>query len=1328
MPGEIPRSESSLSSIGIHASGEVPNKNGTEQPDSDFSVMESSLRNASDIPSNVQEEHTTISATSTSSPEIDQTEKDNQMEGFQTRGIDDDSYEHISQKTDSVDVSHIHVEDESVHPTTYPKIGDSGNGHLESPGEISLPSLPPDEHISQKAYSVDVSHIHVEDEHISQKTDSVGVSHIHVEDKTALPTTSDSKIGVSENGHLESPGEFSFPPDEQISQKTGFVGVSHIHVEDESALPMASDPKIEDSENDHLEFPSEISLPPDEQSSQMTDFVGISHIHVENESALPSTFDPKIGVFENGHLESPSEISLPPDEQISQKTDHVVVSHIHVEDESALPTTSDPKIGVSENGCLESPGEISLPLDEQISQKTDFVTVPYIHVDDGSVIPATFDPEIQDSKNDHLESLGEISSPPDEQISQKTRSVGVSHIHVEERNSLLTPTEPKIGVSENGHLESPESLGQISLPLEEQISQKTGSIDVSYIHVNDGSVLPNASNPKIVDSENGHIGSSGEISLPHVDVNGVVFGSSNCVTDRQQSENGHLVCPGEVSLPSVDVEGVALESRNYVTDGHQSESVHSASFESKSNLHVKPPSGLTKPHLKVAIVAAGSSQDAASVSSCHYLIDDNISSTPKDNNSKAEDAIKQMNNHSLRHLKITSSIDDSPRYDSARFAKQFDISRIHIDTTAPFDSVKEAVSKFGEIADWKAHRKQAVERRMFVERHLEKMQLEIPEYKKQLEDVEETKMQVLKELESTKRQVEELKLSLEKAQTEENQARQDSELAKLRVQEMEQGIVGEASVAAKAQLEVAKARHSHAVSELISINEELETLRKDYSSLITERDVAVKKAEEAISASKEIEKMVEKLSIELIATKEALDSTHAAHLEAEDKKIGATMAREQDTHFWEKEVKLAEEEVQSLTQQIQSTKDMKLKLDIALALLVDLKAELADYKENKNRKELDRHSNDSQTSETHDDIQDAVASAKKELEEVKINIEKVTAEVDCLKVSADSLKSELEKEKTALATLKQREGMASVVVASLEAELDKSHTEIAVVQATEKETREKMEELPKQLQKAAQEADEAKSLTQIAREEFCKAKEEAEQAKATASVLDSKLLAAQKEIQAAKASQKLALAAINALRKSESARQTENANSPGGVVLPIDEYHELNKRAHEAEEQATLRVEAFISQIEQAKQSKSKSTKKLEEVKQEMAERKEALRSAMKKAEKARQGKLAVEQDLRKWRAEHEQQRKAKESSNGGKPPNENVEEKKENNDSEPVPPAPDNTNEIPEAQVNGDKTETQEPSSEEVKVVKKKRRALFPKIFMFLSRRRTHRSSSRKL
>ncbi|KAJ0086167.1 hypothetical protein Patl1_08956 [Pistacia atlantica] len=322
---------------------------------------------------------------------------------------------------------------------------------------------------------------------------------------------------------------------------------------------------------------------------------------------------------------------------------------------------------------------------------------------------------------------------------------------------------------------------------------------------------------------------------------------------------------------------------------------------------------------------------------------------------------------------------NSPRYgiSSPTLVNQADMKRGLIDTTAPFESVKEA-------------------RRKLVEQELDKAQEEIPEYRKRSEAAEEEKSQVLKELDHTKRLIEELKLNLERAQTEEQQAKQDSELAKLRVEEMEQGIADDASVAAKAQFEVAQARHTAAVAELKSVKEELESLRKDYAALVSEKDIAVKNAESAVSASREVEKTMEELTIELIATKESLESAHAAHLEAEEQRMGAAMARDQDSHFWEKELKQAEEELQKLTQQILSAKDLKSKLDTASALLLDLKAELAAYMESKFKEETneDEHSNgvlEKPERKSHTDIQAAVASAKKELEEVKLNIEKATA-------------------------------------------------------------------------------------------------------------------------------------------------------------------------------------------------------------------------------------------------------------------------------------------------------------------------------------------------
>ncbi|XP_022951249.1 protein WEAK CHLOROPLAST MOVEMENT UNDER BLUE LIGHT 1-like [Cucurbita moschata] len=663
---------------------------------------------------------------------------------------------------------------------------------------------------------------------------------------------------------------------------------------------------------------------------------------------------------------------------------------------------------------------------------------------------------------------------------------------------------------------------------------------------------------------------------------------------------------------------------------------------------------------------------------------------------------------------------------SPRTSNQGGLNRGFIETKAPIVSVKAAVSKFGGIVDWKARRVYSmVERSKTMEDKLEDVQEEILQLRKRSEKAMEAEFGVLKELENTKRRIEELTLEVGIAQTEEQRAKQDSELAKLRLEEMEKGTADENDDAlAKAQLEMAMAGHAAAVSELKSIKEELEVLRDEFSSLVSERDLAVRNADDALAAAKDGEKALQELVTELVALKESMKSAQAAHLEAEEQRMVAEVAKELDCSKWKKELDDAEEEFSRLKSKVQSIEDLKLKVNTASTLLSNLKVEMVNYMESVIKEEeiSDEQLLKGEVAET-ENKESAVHSTKKELEEVKLNIEKAIAEVEYLKMAATSLKSELEEERSSMETTKKREGRHSDEAASLEAELDKNMSEIIVVQGNEREARGNSVDLTNQLKQAAVEADQAKTVAKTARDDLQKAKMEVEQTKAESIAMKRRIVAAQKEIEASNASKMLALSAIKALQESDSS-ETAKEDSSTTVTISLEEYNELSERARKAEEHASFKMTEAISQIEAAKESEAKCQEMLEEVSRELVARQEGLKAATEKASEAKEGKLAVEQDLRLWRAKQEQKRKDNKANQQVAIPTTNqtrsVEAKESRTDKQADSPAPQQ----PISKEQTPKSLVRAESLEKPKEGKKKKRSFFPRILRLLGK---HKSSGKK-
>ncbi|KAF2299997.1 hypothetical protein GH714_006604 [Hevea brasiliensis] len=213
-----------------------------------------------------------------------------------------------------------------------------------------------------------------------------------------------------------------------------------------------------------------------------------------------------------------------------------------------------------------------------------------------------------------------------------------------------------------------------------------------------------------------------------------------------------------------------------------------------------------------------------------------------------------------------------------------------IDTSAPFQSVKDAVTLFdegtfsGEKPAIRKAKPHSAERVLAKETQLHLAQKELNKLKDQLKNTETTKAQALIELEKAKRTVEDLTRKLGNVTESKDSAIKETETAKSQAKEIEAAKSGDTSAsdgARKQDLESAREQYMTVFTELDAAKQELRKIRQGCDASLEAKLAALNQAAEAEHAVKANVEKVSELSREISSLQESIGQVKLASLQAQ---------------------------------------------------------------------------------------------------------------------------------------------------------------------------------------------------------------------------------------------------------------------------------------------------------------------------------------------------------------------------------------------------------------------------------------------------------------
>ncbi|CAN4089961.1 unnamed protein product [Withania somnifera] len=566
-----------------------------------------------------------------------------------------------------------------------------------------------------------------------------------------------------------------------------------------------------------------------------------------------------------------------------------------------------------------------------------------------------------------------------------------------------------------------------------------------------------------------------------------------------------------------------------------------------------------------------------------------------------------------------------------------------IDTRAPFQSVRAAVSLFGDAGSSPKSKPTIKRSKTIEERVLEKESRlhlalrELDSFKEQIKSRETAKAHALRELEKAKRTLQALTGKLETLSESKQSAIEATETAKARVIELEEEKSNKALVGSdawKQNVEAEREQYRTSSGELNSAKQELTNLHQDFDAALEAKLAAFQEAADAQHKAAINKERLGKLSKEVDTLRETLSQVKVAYLQAQEEH--EKLIADKETHLHS--LRTSKEEADEKTRVLKEDPDSQLVTENLIEKLEVTNEAIHVYQE--------------QLNQVRAQDLGAYNKANEELNATKNLLKEIAAEESSLRGIVDSLKQQVERVKGELDELKKKTEETESLVQNLKLELKNSkkdlETSISAKTQAEGDSNylpSRIQQLTSEVNQYSKEAEEMKKNAQILRQE-------AKTAQETTKETEEKIKIALKEAEEAKEAEKLADDKIH----NPSTTTTDNADaatddetSNGKIRLSVEEFEALKRKVEAIKNDADIKVATAMVQVETINANEKQAKHKLEGLLKEKEDIEIATQEALKTTEMAEAAKLIVEGELQKWRQMEQQQEEEEigESSNG---------------------------------------------------------------------------------